>query len=512
MLHFTRAIDSYAYNFDQGIQFGVEARYRQSVFLSHFLPQIRITPHRLQIQVTPLNMDLTPSTMALPSRKKVLKRKLTWGCELEHIVLWKWSEPREMKNKKKAVLQDNGTFLVPVEIKATTPAVRGISRVMEAASTLVLRAYREELLKAKINIHTIGWKYDPKMPSLEPTSHSRNSEKRLYHRWSIKRDLSVTPTPDEFTMEGKPYFDLDVELISPTFKCGNRKDDEELTRVLKHIHKRVIYLLPQAAGLHIHIGQGTMNFSREEIQNIGVALWMIDPIFNPLHPKRRWKYDYYAPRNRFHSNLANGMTAEQANREWAQADPQRKSPPGTQLPVGEGRKLELMEGVFRLWRTDATGAVAQLMRTAARGTYNFRNYLIKNGADRPTIEFRQGAGSLNPRWILLWKRIVAATVEWALTAEDDEMLDCAMKCVVSEEMDGYDIYHFLGDFLRFPDEEYHDAVWYLRSTTPDQRSAPACTGNQVVMRLSDVDIVSQVSCNMLPMVVDFVVPGSDDSV
>ncbi|KAH6646579.1 hypothetical protein BKA67DRAFT_580011 [Truncatella angustata] len=107
-------------------------------------------------------------------------------------------------------------------------------------------------------------------------------------------------------------------------------------------------------------------------------------------------------------------------------------------------------GIEQLAETKASCEVAHLLAARYRPTYNFRGYECGISGEpmrstKRTVEWRQGAASMDASWVTTWMRIVAGVSRWAVYAPVDEFLRILNCCDYAEKGGSYDVLDFLED-------------------------------------------------------------------
>jgi hypothetical protein len=388
---------------------------------------------------------------------------LTVGAEFEFFIVWRWQRHDEELKLSGTAGIISGVIIVPRQDPTESTLMQGIW-IRNCCYTEIWKL----LVRHNVSVNPVPLTFDPSALSI-PTDHAHpnaaNTENPIYYRWSLSSDISLYPDDNDAELAAnisKEYHALDVELISPALFDAT-DSYVEVESVVKIIKDNLLVIVPESAGYHVHVGMGKERFANRHLQKIAAALFMLDPIFSPLHPDTRDDNEY-CWRNRLYSNLAQGMTAETASQEESE-----NSAPKLGDPADE---FNIVNGVSEILNTKSTGAVAKLMRTPNRGAYNFRSYnLSANGRfadEKPTIEFRQGAGTMNEVWAVCWARICVKTVDWARRASHDELLEWARKCQRAErDVRQYNAKTFVRDVLKLPDE-----ATYIRAHSPTQRADP----------------------------------------
>ncbi|KAI0136284.1 putative amidoligase [Xylariales sp. AK1849] len=389
--------------------------------------------------------------------------EMTFGVEVEVILFW--IQQKKGHDRDRLQLENPGAIIVPHEI---------------ADRTLFCRAHVISFLRSNgVDINDFnplnGDSIPPRGAEKVPAN-AANSNEQEYHRWEFKTDASVDIwDEDELAMEDvisnglEGVVPVGLELASPALG-DERAAYEEIGTVVSLVRHNYRCTINDTCGLHVHVGMGPGYIPDEVIRRIAALLWALDPILSPLHPEDRQE-NAFAMQNRTACNLAYGMTGETANQIGnTELDLTIQLP--VDLPESESSRCDIEQGVREILKCNEATAVARLMsdRGNKNMAYSFDSYTADGRRDRykPTIEFRQGAGTLNTTWIQVWASICVRICEYAaqdMTEGDLEFIVDKCTRVESGDMSAAEVlYVFLGHIGLV---EY---VAYLRSTTPDQRA------------------------------------------
>ncbi|GAP92677.2 hypothetical protein SAMD00023353_9300030 [Rosellinia necatrix] len=325
----------------------------------------------------------------------------------------------------------------------------------------------------------------------------------LLNVWNVVPDGSVK-LPLDFEQAYSPLKSTGVEINSPVFTAG--KDAfKEISTVIQTINAAFRTAVPPVCGLHVHVGRDRMPLKLRPVQRTAGMLWMAEDLINVLHAGCRLGNEHCLSM-RDYSHLRCGMGAKAATRHPARlGKPQHvafttervkrlvKKPTtytytrptgitasnestlsrlvaafyniGRTLNPEKGlpETLDLQHGLQSILRVTDTRAVAELVSFQGwRGAYNFSNmdYIGEQqwakwgtpGAGsvksrKPTIEFRQGAGSLDADWVVVWAKICLALCGPAVVeSSDDEYFQLLHNCAESgKNPDVYSVFDLLHD-------------------------------------------------------------------
>ncbi|KAK7928076.1 hypothetical protein PG985_005074 [Apiospora marii] len=139
----------------------------------------------------------------------------------------------------------------------------------------------------------------------------RVSAERSYWGWKIVNDGSVMiPQSVDYAYRGGKTRWVSLELISPAY-WATPKNLGEIRRVVSALSGQLRVLTPKTGGLHVHVGRGKSSFGLGELKRLAGLCYAAGPLLSQLHPKSRHG-NLYCQSNRLYSNLAHGMTMEEA--------------------------------------------------------------------------------------------------------------------------------------------------------------------------------------------------------
>lgn len=440
-----------------------------------------------------MTSSLSSTDAAADAAASELFPPLTKGFELEFLALWRL----DTNNDGKIEIPIQGCFKIVegyvVVAKDRLPLGRGrpTPSIIQALGNQAARRAVYDLLRTNgVEV------YEP--DDYFPRTNYTDVENE-YAKWKVKDDgstLRLETTEWDSRVEGEPYNIFDIELISPVFQADDQANDAEMSRIVQLMKSKLLFFVPKTCGYHHHIGQGSTGFDIVHLRKIATVLYVIEAWFNGLHPEDRQRNPYCRSVRKY-SLLAEGSTAAEAN-----ADPQG-SPWLLRMIPGQAlsRDYRTLTKPANAWKElDAAllpAVIAKLMHVWNRGAYNFSN--ITN-ISKPTIEFRQAAGTLNEEWIVHWSSTVVRLVDWARRASDEDIRqllvesECKDNC--REEFPGSDPFP-LDAFLR--NRLGLTAVAdYVASTTAATRATPKAEGQQKLWRESIAAQCHALGDDMLP--------------
>lgn len=337
--------------------------------------------------------------------------RLTFGVELEFILFAKpESECTDVEAERAA---RPGIILIPDSADKTR------SRSKHYLNTVI-----EHLRDTGFDVNSVDSANNPIPPAgAGDTPETPNAANRQFHRWSVLRE-GVTLTTEE--QRANPELDgligVGMEVTTPAFR-DEAGSYAELARAVASLRHGFRARVSQTTGLHVHVGRGRAGFTDAEVRSIAGLLWVLDPVLGPLHGRARARNTMCA-RNRLCSNLAYGMSGAAANAAAGLAGEARAAADvcGMAALAPRHARYGIVGGAREILACDDARAVARLMHTFHSGdgkgyeAYSFEAYAQEAYAQRErkgTIEFRQAAGSLDPRWVPIWARVCVRLCEYA---------------------------------------------------------------------------------------------------
>lgn len=107
-------------------------------------------------------------------------------------------------------------------------------------------------------------------------------------------------------------------------------------------------------------------------------------------------------------------------------------------------------GAEQLAGAKASCEIEAMLKCNDRSNYNFRSYACcyigrPEGDYKRTVEWRQGAGSMDAQWVSVWARIAVGVSRYAIHAPVDQFLRILQCCDYAERGGSYDVLDFLED-------------------------------------------------------------------
>ncbi|KAH6647729.1 putative amidoligase enzyme-domain-containing protein [Truncatella angustata] len=409
-------------------------------------------------------------------------KPLTKGLEFEWLYLWRYDI--DAHGEVEIQVSGEGEIRNGYIVVAFDSLARNMDTDEDISETNTIDVSHKiihNLLKTNgVDINDFdNWGKEPDDPN---HPNAANAADKTYYRWILKQDHSVNyVNHNEITsLIGGTFHLQDAELVSPALLASARESDDEITRVVDILRNNLMYFTPESAGFHIHVAPGPSMFGLEELKKVAIVLYTIDILFKDLHPSHRHNNHYFPP-IRTKSRLA---------RNDAEIVPDHRI---LDYDV-EANGMKSSDAWIVLGNAGTPHLIADLLSiTGDRGTYSFQTVVDPK---RPTIEFRQAAGTMNTEWIHHWSSIVVGTVDWARRASYGDihnfLVACDMKEASPELHSVCSVGEFLRNTLRLP-----ATADYVARTTPGTRATPRLTGLQKTWR-ERPEIRSLFNWKMLP--------------
>ncbi|KAI0973751.1 putative amidoligase enzyme-domain-containing protein [Xylaria arbuscula] len=316
-------------------------------------------------------------------------------------------------------------------------------------------------------------------------------EGETFDAWTVVPDGSVR-LPDDMSRAYSPLKHVGVEVTSPAFMAGTAAF-EEISAVVRAINTAFRTVVPPCCGFHVHVGRGLEALELQPVKRIASLLWLAENLLNTLHPSCR-QGNSQCLSIRCSSDVRGGMAQGTATQfldeskpdepswNWDGVEKDRQKPtyywhtiqpgcwdmaPSRSLAEGYGMfmreleddrltDLEKTKGVRKILSATDTGVMAELMSpNGVRGAYNFANlnkgtkikWTVVERPTKPTIEFRQAAGSLDEEWIVVWAKICLALCgSTVVESSNDDFFQLLYDCgELSESPSRYNVFDLLHD-------------------------------------------------------------------
>ncbi|KAK9796527.1 putative Amidoligase enzyme-domain-containing protein [Seiridium cardinale] len=410
------------------------------------------------IEAHAAHVEIAAPAQAVPPKPAVPEPEspMTFGVELEFFGFYKVLRQFQ-KFEDPEIISRNGSgyVLIPSDGDEST------------ALNSMIQSLRDQGLD--LNDYDEDQAVPVPPPGAPPaTRYSANSRDPIYHRWTLRWDSSLSLTAGvDGHMAGTgvdPWIRttcaMPLELISPAMRA-TPESFQEVMRVVNLVKQQFKMHINPSCGMHVHVGMGPDRIGPAPLRRMACLIWTIDAIMNEIHPSHRHANNQCA-RNRQHCQLARGMTAADAMDDvLSRFDPIQD--------------ISIDEGLDELKKCTTSGQIGRLMylHYMASAAYQFDSYYplgrtdVEDEAKKPTIEFRQAAGSINPDWIARWIYICVRVCEWAAVDMDWNLLDqVALRCNYVEA----NPQTYAGPLREFLDAiGCGDPADYIESTTHDQR-------------------------------------------
>ncbi|KAI0506541.1 hypothetical protein F5B22DRAFT_446437 [Xylaria bambusicola] len=330
--------------------------------------------------------------------------------------------------------------------------------------------------------------------------YAKSLDDNVFDTWNVVPDGSVK-LPFDFDRVYSPLKHVGVEVTSPVFVACEGAF-EEISAVVTAINKSFRTVVPPCCGFHVHVGHGGIPLKLRPVQRIASLLWVAEHLLNTVHAGCRLGNNQCLDLRRTShlgpvpalENSGEADTSERpkkpdelkalqhAELSWDRVDKNREKPthwptmrrislsentPSRSIalnywiqhyaPDAKLTQLDITNGVQKIFRATDTASIAKLMSPAStRGAYNFVNLIttvedfdgsFKELKTKPTIEFRQAAGTLDEDWIIVWSKICLALCGPAVVeSSDDTFFQLLYDCIKSEKSrHKYNVFDLLSD-------------------------------------------------------------------
>ncbi|KAK5625298.1 hypothetical protein RRF57_001014 [Xylaria bambusicola] len=329
---------------------------------------------------------------------------------------------------------------------------------------------------------------------------AKSSNNNAFDTWRVIPDGTVR-LPLDFDQVYSPLKHVGVEVTSPVFVVCESAF-EEILAVVTAINKSFCTAVPPCCGFHVHLGRGGIPFKLRPVQRIASFLWAAEHLLKTVHAGCRLSNNQCldlrstshlgpvpvivktgeADKSKKPQNPDELKGLQHAELSWDRVDKNRGKPtywPDTRrvsfsedtpsrsiafsywvhhyAPDAELTQLDVINGVHKIFRATDTASIGRLVSPASiRGAYNFSNLIttiedfdgtIKELKTKPTLEFRQTAGTLDEDWIVVWSKICLALCGPAVVeSSDDEFFQLLYDCTKSEKLQHkYNVFDLLYD-------------------------------------------------------------------
>ncbi|MCJ1292256.1 hypothetical protein MMC34_003806 [Xylographa carneopallida] len=194
-------------------------------------------------------------------------------------------------------------------------------------------------------------------------------------RWTIKEDSSIEAFEAHGdNMPGHEYKML--ELVSRILPLSH-ESFKEVEAVIKIIQTRYTLVVNESTGLHVHVGDGNRGFPLQTLKKFSILVVVFEHIIESIHPDARLSVD---------------GTQQCERSSWGTRNIYEIS--------STVEECQTFEELHSLMNPELTKKYA----------YNFENLSLTQYQPKMIIEFRQHAGSVDPKQIVCWAKFVTGLV------------------------------------------------------------------------------------------------------
>ncbi|KAL2075275.1 hypothetical protein VTL71DRAFT_218 [Oculimacula yallundae] len=214
--------------------------------------------------------------------------------------------------------------------------------------------------------------------------------------WEVSHDDSIRPT------DGTGYNWFGMEINSPALLFTPASLDL-IVKVCTTITEKYLTDPNATCGVHVHLSAGKTTLEFRTMQKLFVFLWSFEHQMSSLHPEERQTNDYCRSL-RVQSRLVDDFCER-----WGEA-------PSILQGIIEFNNCEDMLSLLRL---------AECFQQSRYMAFNCSNALNTvqnpNQSSKPTIEFRQHAGTLDGERLVNWVKLIAGLVHRLETIHPDSL-------------------------------------------------------------------------------------------
>lgn len=223
---------------------------------------------------------------------------------------------------------------------------------------------------------------------------------KVFDAWEVTEDGSIYK-PDEANelAEYQRYKWHPIEVRSPAlyFTKESLRAVQDVCSILSSTYCLNTNL---TTGLHIHVGDGVKGFTFDTMRKLTAFLYAFEPQINSLHPESRIENIYCHP--------FRGKSQLCVN--WKRENKSVITP---------------REAVASLLRAETMGSLCKMLYThgftAAYQFVNIESVLAGFSChSKPTIEFRQHAGTLDSDAVINWVKTVVGIMTYIREADDHD--------------------------------------------------------------------------------------------
>lgn len=281
-----------------------------------------------------------------------------------------------------------------------------------------------------------------------PNEWGESSMFRVYEDWSVMS----SETPDYNGQDGEYDDWLNVEIKTPIlYHAPDSLDMIKL--VCQVITSHFPCGINHETNLHVHVGRGTSGFTLVELKRIMSFLFVASDRLDQLHPPHQGPRCMWAPGIRLYSMLVSSnediyhlkrgrWPTPKESSNFVVPNPYHQDGPVSNIKMlGDSRIFlgdppDSSDALQRIWAAKNTRDLLDLVRNykdpgngfpnGNRGAYNTLGlYEIFNDLQssdelylgrKPTIEFRQGHGSLDGNHICQWTTVCVGIIRFCISA------------------------------------------------------------------------------------------------
>ncbi|KAM0630224.1 hypothetical protein ACHAPW_006496 [Verticillium nonalfalfae] len=263
----------------------------------------------------------------------------------------------------------------------------------------------------------------------------------IFQSWQVQHDLSLDETADPVDGYSKGF--AAMEVASPIGRAnsdGFRKFAEGLT-LMRNSFRTII---PQQAGLHVHVSPHNKQFDLLQLKRIVTVIWFAEPITQLfIAPHRRGPHCRYCLPISTSSDAATGN--ESCHLLELTEDPEEQGRLEEDLrkhvPLGCIPSSLVQKSMGLIWSTISLSDLTTLTcNGATRGAVTLSHLretdtLTNKGESvlEGTIEFRAAQGCMDQVYIIHWVRLCVALVRKGQHGQPEDIHDWVSRLVEKVE-------------------------------------------------------------------------------
>lgn len=240
--------------------------------------------------------------------------------------------------------------------------------------------------------------------------------------WAIGRDPSINTTSSDSKMLLFP-----MEITSPAYEFTpeSLRAVEKFCKVLRaNYHTEV----NSSCGLHVHISFGkdfnheTKRWTFERLQKLMMFVWAFEPQLQTIHPDHRQEggnQGDFADAQAIPIRTGSSLSLQLRSRQETAGSPRR-------FGLDEIYRAHDLHKLEYLVSSEGRQKVMAVSIYHITFCYDYPNERMNSRRTKPTVEFRQHAGTLDGEQVVKWVETLVGIIQW-LEQKDDLDPEAFMK-------------------------------------------------------------------------------------